>query len=132
MRLIFLVLACAALPSAAAMAQSKNPGTTLSPDYSPAPSYSPGSIPTPPPVVHRVVPPPAASTPPTSAEADGSARRLAETLPLDPATRDLRNREPADVHAVIRQLGLREPHGTRVDLRGRTPTPKEIADALAH
>ncbi len=125
-------MACTALASAAALAQSKNPGTTLGPSYSAPPSYTPTPSYSPPPVARPVVPPPVAAAPPASPEPDGAARRLAETLPLDPATRDLRNREPADVPGVIRELGLRVPHGTRVDLRGRTPTPKEIADALAH
>lgn len=55
----------------------------------------------------------------------------AAALPLDPATRELRDAVPADVPGIERQLGLREPRGPRTDLRGRTPSPQEIADALA-
>jgi hypothetical protein len=120
----FLVLVCVAIASPAALAQSKNPGTTLSPPSAPSPYVAPP--------VRLAVPPPAVASPPATAEGDGSARRLAATLPLDPTTRDLRNRLPADVQGTIHRLGLREPHGTRTDLRGHAPTPKEIADALAH
>lgn len=59
------------------------------------------------------------------------AERLAQTLPLDPQTRGLQDQEPANPQAVERRLGLREPHGPVTDLRGRTPTPRDIVNALA-
>jgi len=123
-RMVLSALACATLVSVAAMAQSKYSGPTLNPTNTPSKPA--------PPVDRQPVTSPDNATPPANAEADGAARSLAARLPLDPATRDLRNRLPADVPGTIRRLGLREPHGSRVDLSGRTPTPKEIADALAH
>ena len=63
--------------------------------------------------------------------ANPAVEQQAMALPLDPATRELRDAVPADVPGVERQLGLREPRGPRTDLRGRTPSPQEIADALA-
>jgi hypothetical protein len=120
LRLAVLAAGCVALAGTAAMAQSKYPGTTLSP--TPAPVAP----------IARPVAPPVAQAAPATPETNAAATRLADSLPLDATTRDLRNRLPADPHAVERKLGLREPHGTRVDMRGRTPTPKEIVDALAH
>lgn len=120
----FLVLFGVTIMGPPAIAQSKNPGTTLSPPSAASPYVAPP--------VRMAVPPPAAVFSSADAEADGAARRLAASLPLDPATRDLRNRLPADVQGTIYQLGLRIPHGSRTDLRGHTPTPKEIVDALAH
>lgn len=57
--------------------------------------------------------------------------RLAQTLPLDPQTRGLQNQEPADPRGTERRLGLREPRGPATDMRGRTPSPREIVNALA-
>jgi hypothetical protein len=115
-----------ALVGATAQAQSKYPGTTLAPSTVPtAPPPRPAAIP-------PVATPPPAQAAPAPAENNTAVARLADSLPLDPATRDLRNRLPADPRGIERRLGLREPHGPRVDMRGRTPTPKEIADALAH
>lgn len=81
----------------------------------------------------QAMPQPAAQpAAPAGAESDAEARQLAQRLPLPPATRDLQNRLPADVLGTERQLGLRRPNGPRVDMRGRTPSPEEIANALAH
>ncbi len=84
------------------------------PSYAPRP-YSPA--PRPPP------PGPQAGNP--------DAERLAQTLPLDPQTRELRDQMPPDPRGTERRLGLREPRGPATDLRGRTPSPREIVDALA-
>ena len=59
------------------------------------------------------------------------AERLAQALPLDPQTRELRDQMPADPRGTELRLGLREPRGPATDLRGRTPSPQEIVDALA-
>ena len=59
------------------------------------------------------------------------AARLAQTLPLDPQTAGLQNQEPPDPHGVERRLGIREPRGPATDMRGRTPSPRDIVNALA-
>ena len=59
------------------------------------------------------------------------AEQLSERLPLDPQTRDLRDQLPPDTRAVERRLGLRPARGPVTDLRGHTPSPREIANALA-
>lgn len=61
---------------------------------------------------------------------DAQALADERALPLDPATRNLRNQLPADPQAVKRQLGLRDPVGPVTDLRGHTPSPQEIANGL--
>lgn len=58
------------------------------------------------------------------------AERMARTLPLDPQTRDLQDQLPANPRDVERRLGLREPRGPATDMRGRTPTPREMVNAL--
>jgi hypothetical protein len=116
---IVLVFSILALPSAG-LAQ-KNSGPAPAPPYIP-PTAAP---------MRPVLPPPVAA-PPAPVEADNSARSLAQQLPLDPATRDLRNRLPADVPGTIRRLGLRVPQGPRTDMRGRTPSAQEVTNALAH
>ncbi len=89
---------------------------------------------TPPPAT---VTPPSYRAPPVSAPAPQAAghnpqvEQLAQALPLDPATRELTNREPADIRGTERRLGLRESRGQRTDLRNHTPTTREILDALA-
>ena len=92
------------------------------PSYAP-PSYAPPSYAPPGP---RPLPPIAA---PRSGNPD--AERLAQALPLDPQTRELRDQMPADPRGTERRLGLREPRGPATDLRGRAPSPREIVDALA-
>ena len=72
-----------------------------------------------------------APRPPVARAGNPDAERLAQALPLDPQTRELRDRMPADPRGIERRLGLREPHGPAADLRGRTPSPREIVDALA-
>jgi hypothetical protein len=52
-------------------------------------------------------------------------------LPLDPGVRELRDQLPPNIPAVERALGLRPPRGPATDMRGRIPSPREIADALA-
>jgi hypothetical protein len=71
---------------------------------------------------------PAATTP---SREDPAAAQVGDALPLPPAVRDLRNQLPPDPRGTARQLGLREPTGRATDMRNRTPTPREIADALA-
>lgn len=59
------------------------------------------------------------------------AEQLSERLPLDAQTRDLRDQLPADTRETQRRLGLHPARGPVTDLRGHTPTPGEIANALA-
>jgi hypothetical protein len=96
-----------------------------------AQKYTGSAIPVTPPVSKPVRPKAAAPPPPAPAPLDADAERLARSLPLDPATRDLQDRLPADVPGVERQLGLRPPKGPVTDLRGQVPTPPQIVDALA-
>jgi len=80
----------------------------------------------------RLYPPPAPRpAPPAPQAGNPDAERLAQTLPLDPQTRELRDQMPADPRGAERRLGLREPQGPATDLRGRTPSAREIVDALA-
>lgn len=63
---------------------------------------------------------------------NSDADRLAQTLPIDTQTRELRDQLPADPRGTERRLGLREPRGPATDMRGgRTPSTREIVDALA-
>lgn len=71
-----------------------------------------------------------APRPPVTRAGNPDAERLAQSLPLDPQIRELRDRMPADPQGTERRLGLREPHGPATDLRGRAPSPREIVDAL--
>ena len=120
LRTTALGLALLAVPLQPALAQ-KNTGPTL-------PTFQPGMSPR--------LPQPAPLPPPSSAPAapragNPDAERLAQSLPLDPQTRELQDQLPSDPRGVARRLGLREPRGQVVDLRGRTPSPREIVDALA-
>ena len=114
------ILGAVALGIAVPAWAQKNSGPLLPtspPAYAP-PAYAPPSYaPRPPP------PGPQAGNP--------DAERLAQTLPLDPQTRELRDQMPPDPRDTERRLGLREPRGPATDLRGRTPSPREIVDALA-
>lgn len=125
-------LALAAVPLGAAMAQ-KNTGPVL-PTFPPGMSAPPAQAPAPVPT-YRPAPLPPAPLPPTSAAPRGGnpdAERLAQALPLDPQTRELRDQLPPDPRGTGQRLGLREPRGPATDLRGRgTPSPREIVDALA-
>lgn len=115
--------------SAPAWAQ-KNSGPLLPvspPAYTP-PAFAPPS--TPPPRPYYPSPAPRAA-PPGPQAGNPDAERLAQTLPLDPQTRELRDQMPPDPRGTERRLGLREPRGPATDLRGRTPSPQEIVDALA-
>ena len=93
------------------------PRPAAPPAYSPPPAYAP--------------PPPVPSAPSAPRAGNPDAERLAQSLPLDPQTRELRDQLPPDPRGTSRRLGLREPRGPAVDLRGRTPSPREIVDALA-
>lgn len=117
-----------ALGLAAPAWAQKNSGPLLPtspPAYAPPPySHQPyASRPYTPPAPRPMPPAPQAGNP--------DAERLAQTLPLDPQTRELRDQMPADPRGAERRLGLREPRGPATDLRGRTPSPREIVDALA-
>jgi hypothetical protein len=98
------------------------------------------SLARPAPVVPRPVPRPAPFAPPSAAalppqapaETDSEAAQLADRLPLDPSTRDLRNQLPPDVPGTIRQLRLRVPNGSRVNLTSHRPSSAEILNALTH
>jgi hypothetical protein len=122
--------------AASANAQ-KYPGATIptgpqvpysapSPYSTPSPYSAPYTAPLRPPVTA-----PASPAAPAGQEADAAAERVAQSLPLDPATRDLRDRLPPNIPAVERALRLRPPRGPATDLRGGTPSPREIVNALA-
>lgn len=124
------ILGAVALGIAVPAWAQKNSGPLLPtspPAYTP-PAYAPPSYASRPPY-----PPPAARPPPPPGPQAGNpdAERLAQTLPLDPQTRELRDQMPPDPRGAERRLGLREPRGPATDLRGRTPSPREIVDALA-
>ncbi len=124
------ILCAVALGFAAPAWAQKNSGPLLpiSPfGYTP-PAFAPPSIP-PRPYYPPPAPRPAPSAGPQAGNPD--AERLAQTLPLDPQTRELRDQMPPDPRGAERRLGLREPRGPATDLRGRTPSPQEIVDALA-
>ena len=114
----------------------KNSGSLLptTPPYSPQP-YS--SQPYPPPAYAPTPYAPRAAAPrplpPVAGPQGGNpdVERLAQSLPLDPQTRELQDQMPADPRGTERRLGLREPRGPATDMRGRTPSPREIVDALA-
>ena len=105
-----------------ALAQ-KNSGPLL-----PASPASPYAAPAP-----ALVPAPSRPSPAAPAPRAGNpdAERMAQALPLDPQTRELRDQMPADPRGTALRLGVREPRGPATDLRGRTPSPREIVDALA-
>lgn len=109
----------------------KNSGPLLpiTPQYASPPQYTaPPSRPSP------YAAPPYTSPPPRPSLArtgNPDAERLAQSLPLDPQTRELRDQMPADPRGTERRLGLREPRGPATDLRGRAPSSREIVDALA-
>lgn len=100
---------------------------TTPPPYAPRPYASP-AYDTPPSSTPRLYDAP---RPPVARAGNADAERLAQSLPLDPQTRELRDRMPPDPRGIERRLGLREPHGPATDLRGRAPSPREIVDALA-
>jgi hypothetical protein len=105
----------------------KYPGTTIpaAPAPSPAPSVSRA------PAATQPAPPTQPATSSVTPGSDTAAQQLARSLPLDPATRDMRDRLPPNVAAVEHALGLRPPLGPATDLRGEVPTPRQIVDALA-
>ena len=123
------ILGAVALGIAVPAWAQKNSGPLLpaSPPTYALPAYAPPSYAPRPPY-----PPPAPRPPPPGSQAGNpDAERLAQTLPLDPQTRELRDQMPPDPLGAERRLGLREPRGPATDLRGRTPSPREIVDALA-
>lgn len=129
-----------ALGSAAPAWAQKNSGPLLPtspPAYSPPayspPAYSPLPYAQPPYAPRGYAPPAPRPLPSAAAPRPGNpdAERLAQALPLDPQTRELRDQLPPDPRGTERRLGLREPRGPATDLRGRTPSPREIVDALA-
>lgn len=122
------ILGVVALGIAVPAWAQKNSGPLLPtspPAYAPPPYAPPSYAPRP------SYPPPAPQPPPGPQAGNPDAERLAQTLPLDPQTRELRDQMPPDPRGIERRLGLREPRGPATDLRGRTPTPREIVDALA-
>ena len=121
------ILGAVALGIAVPAWAQKNSGPLLPtspPAYAP-PAYAPPSY-APRPYYPAPRPPP-----PGPQASNPDAERLAQTLPLDPQTRELRDQMPPDPRGTERRLGLREPRGPATDLRGRTPSPREIVDALA-
>lgn len=127
-----------ALGIAAPARAQKNSGPLLPtspPAYTP-PAYAPPLYAPPPPAsppfARRPYAAPAPQPmPPAPQAGNPDAERLARTLPLDPQTREMRDQMPADPRGAERRLGLREPRGPATDLRGRTPSSREIVDALA-
>ena len=90
-----------------------------------APAYRPRPAP-------YAAPRPAPMTGPTAGPGHNpQVERLADRLPIDPQTRDLRDQLPRDTRATERSLGLHPARGPVTDLRGHTPSPGEIANALA-
>ena len=138
----FSTLGAAALSIALGIAApawaQKNSGPLLPtspPAYAP-PAYAPPAYAPPPyaspPFARRPYAVPAPQPmPPAPQAGNPDAERLARTLPLDPQTREMRDQMPADPRGAERRLGLREPRGPATDLRGRTPSSREIVDALA-
>ena len=118
---ILAALALASIPAAGWAQKNSGDLIPVTPPSAPAPVYRAP----PAPVAARVPPPP-----PTQGH-NPVVEAQAQALPLDPATRELTNREPADIRGVERRLNLRETHGQRTDLRGHTPSTREIVDALA-
>ena len=119
------------LAFAAAADAQKYPGATIPtgpqvPYSAPSPYSTPYMAP-----VRPQVTIPALPATPAGQEGDAAAARVAQSLPLDPAVRDLRDHLPPNVPAVERALGLRPPRGPATDLRGGTPSPRDIVNALA-
>jgi hypothetical protein len=133
-RWIALVCVMSLFGIASAAAQ-KYPGTPIPVAPAPAVKYPSPAAPQYPSSVAPQYPPSAAPQPTPSAasqpERDAAAEQRAQRLPLDPATRDLRDQLPPNVAGVERTLGLRPAHGPATDLRGRLVSPREIVDALA-
>ena len=123
-------LALAMLPREAVAQKNSGPLLPVAPPVA-APVYRPG----PSSVPQGYAAPPVAQVAPQAISPRGSnpdADRLAQTLPIDSQTRELRDQLPADPRGTERRLGLREPRGPATDMRGgRTPTTREIVDALA-
>ena len=120
------ILAALALASIPAVGWAQKNSGDLIPVTPPPSAAAPVYRAPPAPVVARVAPPA-----PAGQGHNPVVEAQAQALPLDPATRELTNREPADIHGVERRLNLRETHGQRTDLRGHTPSTREIVDALA-
>ena len=126
------ILGVVALGIAVPAWAQKNSGPLLPtspPAYAP-PAYGPPSY-APPSYAPRPYYPAPRRPPPGPQAGNPDAERMAQTLPLDPQTRELRDQMPPDPRGTGHRLGLREPRGPATDLRGRTPSPREIVDALA-
>lgn len=133
-----IICVVAALAGSAEAQKNSGPLLPTSPPPYTAPPYaSPPRIPSPYASPSYAAPPhvPPAPRPLPSAAAprvgNPDAERLAQSLPLDTQTQELRDQMPGDPRGTERRLGLREPRGPATDLRGRTPSPREIVDALA-
>ena len=119
------VLGCLLLAGTGGAWAQKYPGQTLS-----DPTLR---VPPPPPRVAPYRQPSFAPPPPQGgAELDPQAQAQASQLPLDPVTANLQSRLPTDVPGTVRQLGLRVPNGSRIDMRGRPVTTPEVINALQH
>ena len=112
----------------ASAAAQKYPGTPL--PVAPVPSAKYPS-PAAPQYPSPMAPQPPAASPAVQPGRDAAAEQRAQRLPLDPATRELRDQLPPNVAGVERALGLRPASGPATDLRGRIASPREIVDALA-
>lgn len=113
---------CLAIGTATSLPASaqKNSGPLL-------PIEAPRARATPPTYAPRRAPEPSAQQPGRNPQVE----QLSERLPLDPQTREMRDQLPPDTRDIQRRLGLRPARGPVTDLRGHTPTPREIANALA-
>jgi len=122
------VLVVGALATSPVALAQKNSGPLL--PVAPAAPAAPQQVR---PVTPRMAPPSTAlpGALPGAGGTNQDAERLGRTLPLDPATREIRDGVPPDRIGTERRLGLREPRGPATDMRGRTPSPREIVDALA-
>lgn len=134
-----MILGAAGAPAAWAQ---KNSGPLLpdapayrvptAPVYNPPPPvYAPSPPQYAPPYVPQSAPAYAPAFSPPRRAGNPDAERLAQSLPLEPSTRELQDQLPPNPRATEARLGLREPQGPATDMRGRTPTPREIVDALA-
>ena len=131
-RAMAAALAMSVLAAGPAAAQ-KNSGPLL--PTSPPPAAAPSRPIIPPPSYAPVARPPMVPVPagpaPGASGGNPDVERQAQSLPLDPAIREMQDQVPADPRPVERALGLRPARGPLTDLRGHTASPREIVDALA-
>jgi len=111
---LVLPLALALLAAQPAAAQTPSPGSDVADTLAKA----------------GVKPTPDAMTGGNEKTADDAAWKVEQATGLPPELRDLKDQVPPNANELIRRLGLHDDPATRVDFRGRTPTPEEIVEAL--